>query len=159
VGDARESGAMGDQQQTVSEMWVVGVAVTISAILRWNVDRVHEEDRNQTGLAEAVAKTGGAVREAYMRYNMGLLPLKRSTHTRYREAEEVCRHWLSKENIEVVPEWGKEMRVGFFDGGRATIRGQGGADQWLCKGCLTGKDGDRYGRRRQRWRSAKQQTM
>jgi len=60
---------------TADEMWAVGVAVTLTAIWRRNVDRVHPDGRRTKTLAEAIAAAGVSTHEAYARYRRGLWPL------------------------------------------------------------------------------------
>jgi ribonuclease HI len=115
----------GDLHKTDEEMWVVGVAVTLSMIWRRNVDQVHEEAGASHRLKDAAAQTRGAVREAFLRYRMGLLPVTTATITRLRVA--VCKHWVGEERPALGPTREKVIRIGFFDGGSRSNPGPGGS--------------------------------
>jgi hypothetical protein len=61
--------------RTADEMWAVGAAVTLTAIWRRIVDRVHPDGSRKQTLEEDIAGAAGAVRGAYARYRRNLLPL------------------------------------------------------------------------------------
>jgi len=103
--------------KTADEMWSVGVAVIVTAIWRWNVDRCHPDGRKEQKVEEAVQRAGGAIVEAYNRYSLGLLPYTTGKVTRIRLAEAID-SWTRKErNDERETERETITRVGFFDGG------------------------------------------
>jgi hypothetical protein len=82
-------------QKTATELWTVGVTVTITAIWRWNVDSVHAEERRTTTLQKT--KWGDTVREAYERYKLRMDPVTRSTIASMQVAEAKRNHWIADE--------------------------------------------------------------
>lgn len=59
--------AVQDQLHHVANgMWKMGCATTITAIWRWNVDRVHHDGTKTRTLPEAVQGCKKAIREAYI---------------------------------------------------------------------------------------------
>jgi ribonuclease HI len=116
-----------DVQRTVMELWVVDVAVTITAIWTWNVDRVHAEEGKESTLQEALASLGGAVREAYERYRLNLSPVTRNTIARIQVAAAIRKHWVRNEGPTDEGEQEREPRIGFCDGGSRGNPGPGGS--------------------------------
>ncbi|GMF63774.1 unnamed protein product [Phytophthora fragariaefolia] len=54
-----------DLHRTAEGMWVIGAAITLTAIWRRNEDRVHHDGQQMQPLKEAIMVTAGAIREAY----------------------------------------------------------------------------------------------
>jgi ribonuclease HI len=116
-----------DVQKVVTELWAIGVAVTITALWRMNVDRVHEDGDRATSMQEALLKWGSAVREAYARYKLRLYPVTQSSVSRIQVAELIGNHWAADEGRLADKVMGGPMRIGFFDGGSRGNPGPGGS--------------------------------
>jgi hypothetical protein len=106
-------------------MWAVGTAVTVTAIWRRNVDRVHPDGTRKHSLEEDIAGAAGAVQEAYARYRRNLLPLTPATAAKAQVAEQIWGHTAEAKTISETRIGGYETRVGFFDGGREAIQDPG----------------------------------
>jgi ribonuclease HI len=116
-----------DVQKVVTELWAIGVAVTITAIWRLNVDRVHEDGDRVTSLQEALSKWGSMVREAYERYKLRMYPVTQSSYSRIQVAEVIRNRWAADEGRLEDAGVGGPLRIGFFDGGSRGNPGPGGS--------------------------------
>lgn len=74
-GKGKDSKTRDKLYEVVNAMWVLECAYVVSAIWRWNVDRVHGDGNKARTIAEAVAGCKRAIREAFVRYIMQLYPL------------------------------------------------------------------------------------
>jgi hypothetical protein len=117
-----------DIHKAATDMWRLGAAVLLTAIWRWNVDRLHPEGRRARTLAEAVTGAMSGVKEAYARHKMGKFPLTAMSHTALRIVGKIIRHWAEEQNEPTQVSKSTAMqRIDFFDGGSRGNPGPGGS--------------------------------
>ncbi|KAE9261555.1 hypothetical protein PF001_g32372 [Phytophthora fragariae] len=75
------------------EMWAIGCAVTVTAIWRMNVDRVHPDGQKPLRSQERLQKYNAMVKEAFERCKWGTYPLTRESKPKLQVAEQIIRRW------------------------------------------------------------------
>lgn len=107
----------------VNERWALGCAITITAILRWNVDRLREDEQVARTIGEAVEGFRKTIGEALIRYRMALFP-----HTSASKHKmDVASHWRTVRVLIAPAKTTGPIRVVFFDGGSRGNPGPGGS--------------------------------
>jgi hypothetical protein len=89
-----QQGVLDDVVRIVLEdVWTLCCATTITAVWRWNVDRIHQAERWRPTLEGATAVLTRQVSEAMARYRLGLYPLTAQSHGNILVAEALSRWW------------------------------------------------------------------
>jgi len=107
-------------REVLAAMWTLCCAETTTAIWRWNVNRVHQEEHLKATREAAIEALRRGVSEAMTRYRSSLYPLTQRSHGRIQVAEEVSRRWRQDRE-------GEQVRVGEPD----HSAGSGGTTQGL----------------------------
>ncbi|GMF14998.1 unnamed protein product [Phytophthora fragariaefolia] len=78
------------------DMWRLSVTMTLTAIWRRNVDRVHPDGRRALTIDEATSGARAVIVEAFARYRYGLHPVTKRTVTKLQVAEFIGAQWRSE---------------------------------------------------------------
>ncbi|KAE9127053.1 hypothetical protein PF010_g1549 [Phytophthora fragariae] len=113
--------------EVACSMWALGCAVTLTALWRWNVDRLHPEGKKAAAIADQLRRYQTSVVEAFERFRLGLYPLTTASYIKIWAAGEILKHWRRKDFIAVPEKRNDVVRVGVFDGGSRGNPGAGGS--------------------------------
>ncbi|KAG1692212.1 hypothetical protein DVH05_025642 [Phytophthora capsici] len=114
-------------EAVASAMWNIGSAVTLTAIWRWQVDRLYGRAGTDLTPQAQVSKLRKQITEALERFRLKFLPVTQSTIRSLTIAEFIMRRLNNPKHHHRVFGEMDRVRIGFFDGGSRGNPGAGGS--------------------------------